>query len=447
MHFFPTSVLWCLATALLVGVRGQQEPQNDFQLIQNVPQAVTSLVLPPDCGKSGQHVKAMFTIEVSEDENVWVSSSPANLVSAKSSSSGEGDDETLRLVWNNVAYDSVNINQPAGVRIAFPFAQLKAVDLSSDVVAQILDGFTQLTSLKVSSDAVVSAALHSLADDTGEERLDVSVSSDAVATVASKIPVSRLSASSDAKVALEAPFVEEVKASSDAQVSIKGSVDGDIKVNSDARVTVDGNLAGEGNCALSSDAILTVYGNVTTSGTVSLSSDAKLRIGGVMGDGVEIQATSDSRVHTPNGCDQVSTSSDAKCIVDDSISGQVSVDVTVQDLTLTGKDGCGSWGWSSANKSWWIIVAVLVPLAVVFYATRHGRSGCCCCNKTSQHHTVEGGMPVLQSKPVESEKEGEAQIAVAYVVQDELLQTKGGVGSTSIGKDAIAAPINDAGVV
>lgn len=320
--------------------------EKDFyEISASVPQDVSEVHLPADCPKSGTVTRAMFTFEPTDDDTIKISTFPSDLVTAEKKNKNE-----LRLEWNpDVAYHV----QEGGVRIMFPADKLHAVFVSADSKAQILNGFTNVDTLGVSSDASLHATLNNLTDISNQ--LTLKVSSDGIAKVISNIPLVKLDLSSDAKVTLMAPAVENLDVSSDGELVMKGNVDHG-RISSDGKVTLEGNL---NSAKISSDGQITVYGKVT--GDVDMSSDGKLYVGQELSGRVD--ASSDARIYAPS-CDSVHMNSGAKCYVDDTITGEVVVEIDVQPFTLTGTHRCYNywrWGWAVA------VGVVFVFFAIVSY--------------------------------------------------------------------------------
>ena len=307
----------------------------------------------------------MYTIEPSDDDTVKVSTYPANLVTAS-----KQNGNLLQLEFNkDVAYDS----NEGGVQIYFPASQLKSVNVAADSVAQILDGFTNIDSLRVSSDAKLYATMLSGSDNKDENdeayRLrDLSVSSDAQAFVLSNYNIKNVKVSSDGQLTLQSPMVKDVRVSSDAVLKMKGNITS-AKVSSDGKLTLDGNVVGDGNVEVTSDAGVTIFGSVSSSTSVRVSSDGNFNVGAELAASVEV--TSDGRVRAPN-CNTVSTRSDGKCIVDNNINGSVNVSVDTLPLTRKGTEHCGSFSsWQGSRKGkFWSIFGVACAVVVCYVCYR-----------------------------------------------------------------------------
>lgn len=344
-----------------------------FNEIANVPQDVTRVNLYDGCpgGRRGYRTRAMITIQPNTDDDgssdeVKIVTFPKDLVIAK-----ERIDGQLELEFNaEVAFDT----DVGGIQIFFPPDQLKAVSVSADAQAQILDGFTSIESVSVSSDAKLQANLNSLED---QSDLDVSVTSDARATIISRAALKKLHVSSDGYLRIQTPNISTLSVSSDGFAEINGNILSEAKVSSDAKVTIDGNL--DADASISSDAKVTVFGSVT--GTVNMSSDAKLNVGNGGSITGKVHASTDAHVRAPN-CDNVSTHTDAKCRVDNGIEGHVSVEVKEQALTLQGTDTCGYLSPDGVLALTLSLLAVAIFVAAIVtccYFCCRGLLFCCCC--------------------------------------------------------------------
>lgn len=327
------------------------------EITTSVPQDVTKVHFPPDCSVTAtRHPKTMYTLTPSTDTFgvVSISTYPPNLVTAE-----RGDDGTLHLQWDTEVAGSAT---EGGVNIKLPADQLESVWAAADAQVQILDGFTHIQTLKVSSDAKLWATM----DGFSNSAISLSVSSDGEAKVlAPNASFQKVSVSSDGKLSLQALTVAQLSASSDAEVELHGSVSGGIvDISSDAKVFVQGNVTQ--GAKVSSDGELTVYG--TVDGFVRLSSDAKLRVGGAMGASVE--ASSDAKVYAPT-CGGVTMRSDAKCIVDNTISGSVDITVDLQHRTMQGTDRCNmKWGFHFGTCGTWtlyVAIGLVAGAAVVSF--------------------------------------------------------------------------------
>lgn len=354
-----------ISAAVLAVFSSLAAAQEFIAISDDVPQDVSRVHLSDNCptGHSGFRTRAMMTILPNDDGSgkVKIITFPQDLVTAKKSRNSQ-----LELEFNpDVAFD---VNE-GGIQIFFPPDQLQAVSVAADAETQIFDGFTSITSISVSSDAKLQANLVSLTNNSSnvdEYDLEVSVSSDARATIISSAPLKKLDVSSDGYVQLQAPSIAKLSVSSDGVAEINGDILTEAKISSDATVTIDGDLSGE--ASISSDATVTIYGSVA--GTVQVSSDGELNVGnGITGT---VRASSDADVNAPS-CDNVSTNSGADCDVEDDIEGQVTVTVETKSLTLEGTEHCGNLLDGLATG---LIVAITLSSLAIFIV---GIVLCCCC--------------------------------------------------------------------
>ena len=402
MFAFKRSLVSLLLLSVVLSVTTsfvKAENNRDFELISNVPQDVSSLRFPSKCPKFGKVTKVMYTIEPSDDDQVRVSTYPADLVSAKKENNG-----LLQLEFNeDVAYGS----SEGGVQIFFPSSQLKDVTVAADSIAQIFDGFTNINSLRVSSDAQLYATMLSSSDGdaSSDNKLSsLSVSSDAKAVVLSNYNITKVSVSSDGELTLQSPMANEVSVSSDAILKMNGNI-ASARVSSDGKFTLEGNVFGSRNIKVSSDGGVTVYGTVSSSTTIRVSSDGKFNLGGSNLKS-SVEATSDGQVRAPN-CDTVTTRSDGKCIVDNNIQSNVDVVVDTLPLTRKGTTHCGNFNWwsSSWKGKFWSLFGIAVFLSSFYICYRY------CCRKNC--HDKEGNNKYGGAITTPT-----VQVADAYVIDD-----------------------------
>lgn len=349
---------------------------SDFEPISNVPQDVSSIRTFVKCPKRGKHTKAMVTILPSsaDDESVKVLTFPADLVKAINENKNE-----LQLEWNeDVAFDG-DIDE-AGVQIQFPASKLQAVLVSSDSKAQVFEGFSNLDTLKISSDAQLWANFTALTGSTSlPDMSEISVSSDGQAYIYTDTSaVSSVTVSSDAVLHLSAPnaVVSSVKVSSDARAAMKvASISESTRVSSDAELSIEGDLMGR--TEVSSDAVTKVYGSHTVSGSIKVSSDGRLYVGKDATLDASIEVRSDAKIYAPN-CENVSTSSDGKCYVDTAIDGSVKVTVEKQPLTRTGTERCNPFlDWDfSFNGTGAAIMGILIAIGIFVCCRRRWKRKC-----------------------------------------------------------------------
>ncbi|KAL7551420.1 hypothetical protein ACHAWF_014608 [Thalassiosira exigua] len=151
-----------LAAVLSGGASGRNSTNSAFEPLDGEDDdaayhldPVNSVAVGPSCGAEGnQRVpNTMFTIGPSDVGYVVVSSTPKNLVSARSS------DGELTLAWND---EVASTAFEGGVRIYVPPSDLKAVKVRGASTVQILDGFAAVRELDVGGASTVTADLRSL---------------------------------------------------------------------------------------------------------------------------------------------------------------------------------------------------------------------------------------------------------------------------------------------
>jgi hypothetical protein len=294
----------------------------DFtEISDDVPQDVSAVFLPTGCTDSGKTPNTMFTLEPADDDKVTISTYPKDLVTFDRSGS------RIYIKWNDeVAKDA----KKGGVRIFFPPDQLQQVDVADRTKAQILDGFTNMESLSVSNKATMQATFTNLT-----------------------FPIRILSATSlfaKGTVISNAGF-EQVKVSAYATLTIQGDVQEQVSVSSYARLTVRGNVD---SGSVSDSGELYVDGDV--SGTFSASSSAKLSAGSITGS---VSASASATVYSSfsSDCENVETSSGAKCKVSDI--DEVTIEIEEQPSTLEGTDEKCYYSWK------YVAIAASVSLVLV----------------------------------------------------------------------------------
>jgi hypothetical protein len=295
---------------------------EDFtEISEDVPQDVSAVFLPSGCTKSGKTPKTMFTLEPADDDKVTISTNPKDLVTFDRSGS------RIYIQWNDDVAKDAN---EGGVRIFFPPDQLKQVDVTDKIGAQILDGFTSMESLIVSNKATLEATFTNLMFPI---RMLSVTSLFAKGTVISNAGFEQVSVSSFANVFIQGDVQEQVSVSSYAGLTVRGSVNSG-SVSSSAELYLDGDI----------------------SGAFSASSSAQLSARSITGS---VSASSSSTVYSSfsSDCENVETSSRAKCKLSDM--DEVTVQIEQQPFTLEGADNKCYYAWT------YVLIAASVSLVLV----------------------------------------------------------------------------------
>lgn len=270
----------------------------DFTAITDgVDQSITAININPNCnGVNGKMPNTIFTIE-SGNDGVTVTTSPADLFIVSSSSG------TLSFAWNPAVASSAS-STAGGVRINLPASQLKSVTVGGGYQAQILDGFTSVTSLESSGGATLRATFTS----SSSTDFTLDNSGGGQMYVKSNVAITGGSIPGGSQAWVETPSYSNVNVSGGSGLSVKGDV-GSGDVSGGATLTLTG----------------TITGSVTNSG------------------GATVNAPS---------CDGVSSSGGANCNAN---SQSVNVDVSTQDETISGTSTCfgggGGGGFSFTSTS------------------------------------------------------------------------------------------------
>ena len=322
--------LTTFSTITLLAITAPGALAQDFVDIDDVPQDIAEVSLPPYCPRTGRVPNTMFTFQVA-DNATSVSSFPADLVVV-----GE-DGDRLTLDWNEgVAYSA----DEGGVKISLPADQLTKVSVAASSRAQILDGFTSVTELEVSSSAKLWATFTTL--DSTSFKLRVTSSADA--QVISNQLVTSLTVTSSANCLLEAPEVETLDVSSSADLTMKGDVQSGV-ITSSADVNIDGMVTGD----------------------LEVTSSADLKCGEITGS-VDVNSSGDV---TAPSCDAVTTSSSGSCSTGNPNSVTVTIDE--QFMTRRGTSRCSrgsSGGVATMQPKVWMksIVVALASAALQYMA-------------------------------------------------------------------------------
>jgi len=255
----------------------------------------------------------MFTIFPSKDDSrITVETSPPNLVTAKISASGDA----LLFKWNT---DVSSTATSGGVRIGIPTDQLRRVNADGGHNVQILDGFTNITSLKTGLNSTIRASMTSAIStyirlwNWGGQMY-----------VQTNITVDNVSVFAGGQTWVEIPSINSISVMDNgSELNIKGDID-------------DRYISNE----VSDGAQLTVTGTIT--GTVD--------------------SLSNSTVNAPS-CDNVTSSDGSTCNA-----GPQSVDVDIGDLSqksqiLTGTYTCG--GEVSSSVMFAVVVVAVVTATLI----------------------------------------------------------------------------------
>ena len=201
----------------------------------SIDQNVTKIVLGPKC-LSGVWVPiSIFTIEPAD--TVTVSSSPTNLVTVSN------DGETMQFAWNaNVATTVSFPDGGRGVIIGIPAGQLKSVSVGCASSAQIMDGFTDVSSLDVYGASEVWATFSSLV----LPGLSLSVSGASTAHIKSNVDITGGSISGASNADVETPAYTALDVRGDSSLGIVGDI-GSGSVRGDSTVTATGSVTGSVN--------------------------------------------------------------------------------------------------------------------------------------------------------------------------------------------------------
>lgn len=246
----------------------------------------------------------------------YVSSSPANLVTATL------DGDELKIDWNpNVAAGATS----GGVRIGLPSSQLKKLNLSQSLTAQVLSGFTSVEELEASgaSTLQVESAVSG----------SVTVSGSSTANIVTTNVISELNVSGASTVNIQTPTVTSLNIQGASKVGISGSVGGG-SVSGASHVSITGDISGSvSNSGASTVSVNKVDGSVTSEGASTV-----------------IAAS----------CDNVSGEQASTC----SVSGPPSVSVNVSPFDSITNATCqciSTPSWCNAGeRSSYVIPAVLV---------------------------------------------------------------------------------------
>ena len=208
------------------------------------------------CASGGSIPQTMFAIFPSEVGNgVTIETSPPNLVTTKIITYDlmDGKNDVLYLDWNTDV--SSNATTGVSVRIGVPPDQLKSVRLSAWHDVQILDGFTNISELKVlnvsSYGGILRASMTSLSNSTSPNSL-ILHNSGGKMYVQTNVPVKRSTVDNGGQSWIETPSYNDIYVEdSGSELYIKGDVDvssnnreGGFKVSDDAQLTVTGTIKG-----------------------------------------------------------------------------------------------------------------------------------------------------------------------------------------------------------
>ena len=223
---------------------------------------------------------------------------------------------TLSFAWNPAVTSSDSISGGGGVKISLPASQLKSVTVGGDTVAQVLDGFTSVTSVESNDSSTLRATFTS--SSSTDFTVDAHDSSEMY--VKSNVAVTGGKITDSSQAWVETPSFSGVDVSDSGELEVLGDV---------------------GGGSLSDSATLTVTGTIT---------------GSLNGkDSADVSASS--------GCDNFISSDSASC---DAGSQSVVVDVSNQGETMTGTtSACGGWsfGWSSSATDSKITTTTVAAIA------------------------------------------------------------------------------------
>ena len=222
---------------------------------------------------------------------------------------------TLSFAWNPAVTSSDSISGGGGVKISLPASQLKSVTVGDDTVAQVLDGFTSVTSVESNDSSTLRATFTS--SSSTDFTVDAHDSSEMY--VKSNVAVTGGKITDSSQAWVETPSFSGVDVSDSGELEVLGDV---------------------GGGSLSDSATLTVTGTITGS----------------------LNSSDSATVNAPS-CDNVSSSDSASC---DTGSQSVVVDVSNQGETMTGTtSACGGWsfGWSSSATDSKITTTTVAAIA------------------------------------------------------------------------------------
>ena len=302
---------------------------DGFTPIDGVYTSVQSVNIEPSCpwNTTTTYPNAMFTIQPSD--TAYVSSSPANLVTATL------DGDELKIDWNaDVAAGATS----GGVRIGLPSGQLKKLNLSQctynaqtqilngcGLTAQILSGFTSVEELEASGASTLQAE--------SAVSGSVTVSGASTANIVTTNVISELDVSGASTVNIQTPTVTSLNIQGASTVGISGSVGGG-SVSGASHVSITGDISGSvSNSGASTVSVNKVIGSVTSEGASTV-----------------IAAS----------CDNVSGEQASTC----SVSGPPSVSVNVSPFDSITNATCqciSTPSWCNAGeRTSYVIPAVLV---------------------------------------------------------------------------------------
>lgn len=323
MKFINIAIITFLQTAkFAAGALPAEATSDGFTAIDGDFSSVQSVNIEPSCPWTTMttYPNAMFTVQPSD--TAYVSSSPANLVTATL------DGDELKIEWNaDVAAGATS----GGVRIGLPSDQFKKLSLSHSVTAQILSGFTSVEEIEASG----SSHLRAESAVSGS----VTVSGSSSANVVTTTATSELDVSGASTVNIQTPTVTSLNIKGASTVGISGNVSGG-SVSGASTVSITGDISGSvTNSGASTLAVNKVDGSVTNEGASTV---------------------------TAASCDNVSSGMASSC----SVSGPPSVSVNVSPFdsistatcqcSITTGGGTTTLGCNAGERYSYVIPAVLV---------------------------------------------------------------------------------------
>ena len=205
------------------------------EITGGIDQSVTDIVLGPKFLIGVCVPVSIFTIEPAD--TVTVSSSPANLVTVSN------DGETMKLEWNDNVTRTVSSSEGRrGVIIGIPAGQLESVSVGNVSSAQIMDGFTAVSSLDVYDYSEMRATFSSLS----LSGLSLSVSGASTAYIKSNVNITGGRISDVSYAAVETPEYTKLDVTGTSNLRIVGDIGGG-SVSDFSTVTATGSITGSIN--------------------------------------------------------------------------------------------------------------------------------------------------------------------------------------------------------
>jgi len=206
---------------------------NFTVITDGVENSITSISISPNCNDAKGNVpNTMWTIEPGDD-GVTVETSPADLFIVSSSGG------TLSFQWNPAVTSSDSSSGGGGVKISLPASQLKSVIVGGGHQAQVLDGFTSVTSVESSGGATLRATFTS----SSSTDFTVDTSGGAQMYVKSNVAITGGQVPGGSQAWVETPSYTNVDVSGGGGLRVVGDV-GSGSVSGGARLTVTGTITG-----------------------------------------------------------------------------------------------------------------------------------------------------------------------------------------------------------